>query len=168
MPKYKQLPYILVTTVLILLSGCAGIYTEYDSPKVTLADLTVKEIRPLESSFMVQLRVSNPNDSPLEITGLSCELELDNNHFASGLQGERRTIAPYSSALIPVEVHTSMINMVSSVLQLIQAANQPGAAKKVITYGLLGHVRISNGTMTHKLPFESKGELSLNQLQPAR
>lgn len=151
-----------------LFSGCAGVLTNYEPPQVSLADLRVQEIKPLETSFLIQLRVANPNDSSLEITGLSCDLELDNTHFASGLQGERRSIAPYSSALVPVEVHASMLNMVSSVLQWLQTADQPGAGKEGITYGLTGHVRISNGTVSHKLPFESTGELNLQQLQPNR
>ncbi|WP_163338883.1 LEA type 2 family protein [Desulfopila sp. IMCC35008] len=151
-----------------MLSGCAGVLSNYESPQVTLADLRVQEIKPLETSFLIQLRVANPNDSSLEITGLSCDLELDNTHFASGLQGERRSVAPYSSALVPVEVHASMLNMVSSVLQWLQAAHQQGGGKEAITYGLTGHVRISNGTVSHKLPFESTGELNLQQLHPAR
>lgn len=143
------------------LTGCAGI-TGLESPKVTLADLKVQQVTALESSFLIQLRVANPNSAALEVTGLACDLELDNEHFASGMQGETQSVPAYSTALVPVEVHASMLHMVSSVLQWIQASQREGGgAHDGIQYGLKGHVRVKSGGMSYKLPFESAGELRL-------
>ncbi len=148
--------------LLFLLSGCAGLTSTFETPKVTLADIQVRQIKTLETSFLVQLRVMNPNETPLEIQGLSCDVEIDNRQFASGLQGDIQTIPPYGSALVPVEVYASVLDMVSSVIGFIQTANQPNAQLDSLNYRLTGRVRVSTGSLTRNVPFESEGELKLN------
>lgn len=162
----KKLPFftpiqLLCLSVLFLLSGCAGLNSSFETPKVTLADINVREIKTLETSFLVQLRVMNPNDFPLEIKGLSCDLEVDGRQFASGLQGNVQAIEPYGSALVPVEVYASVLDMVNSVIGLIQSANKPNAPMESLTYRLVGKVHVSTGTLTRNVPFESEGELNL-------
>lgn len=157
----------LVLTILIF-SGCASVVPDFTAPKVTLADIRVEEIKPLEAAFLIQLRVMNPNDLPLEIKGLSCDLELDGTEFASGMQGEEQVIPPYGSALVPVKVYASVLNMVSSVLQRLPSTSQPSAPQDPLTYGLEGHVRISSGGISRNLPFTSSGELNLHQTRPGR
>lgn len=158
----------LLGILLMLLSGCAGVIADIESPKVSLADIQIREIRALEASFLVKLRVTNPNDRSLEITGLACELELENKQFASGLQGQGRTIAPYSSELVEVHLYASMLEMFSSLLELLQYGGQGGEVDEKISYGLSGHVNISSGKLSRKLPFQSSGELNLAQIQATR
>lgn len=151
------LPALLL---LFLLAGCAGL-SSLEKPKVTLADIQVQEIKNLETAFLVQLRIMNPNTKPIEIEGLSCDIELDGRKFASGLQGGQGTIPAYGSVLVPMEVYASVLDMVSSVLGVIQNRNEPGTAGRPIGYRLKGKVRIGSGGFSHHLPFESKGEVKL-------
>lgn len=152
---------LLLLAVLCLLSGCAGLAPSFEEPGVTLADIQIREIKTLETAFLVQLRVMNPNDVPMEIQGLNCEIELDEKQFASGVQGKQQTIEPFGSALIPVEVYASVLDMVNSVIGLMQTANQPGQQLESIRYRLVGKVRVSSGGLTRSIPFESDGELNL-------
>lgn len=152
---------LLAATIwLFVLAGCAGLFS-LEKPRVSLADIQVLEIRTMETAFQVQLRVTNPNDRPLEIQGLSCDVELEGRRFASGLQGEQQTIPAYGSVLVPVEVHASVLDMFSSVLGLIHHAGEPGSPRRVIRYRLIGKVRLSTGTLSRNLPFESEGKLKL-------
>lgn len=162
--KYASLLTTLFCLAILFISGCASVVTEFTEPEVTLADIRVEEIKALEAEFLIQLRVMNPNDLNLEVKGLTCELELDGSKFASGMQGDKQTIPAYGSALVPVKVYASVFNMVSSVLQRLQSAGQPGAEPEPLTYGLTGHVRISSNGISRNLPFSSTGELNL---QPA-
>lgn len=159
----KKLPLaqILCLSLVFLLAGCAGLTSSFEAPKVSLADIQVREIKTLETSFLVQLRVMNPNDFPLEIKGLSCDLEVDERQFASGLQGDTQTIEPYTSTLIPVEVYASVLDMVNSVIGFIHSANKPETEMESLTYRLVGKIRVSTGKLTRNVPFESEGELNL-------
>jgi LEA14-like dessication related protein len=151
----------LIATICLLMSGCAGLSPSFEKPQVSLADIQVQEVKTLETAFLIQLRISNPNDSPLDIQGLSCDVELDGRRFASGLQGDQQTIPAYGSALVPVEVYASVLDMFSSVISMIQHANQPDAQVRALNYRLVGKVRISSGGFFRNVPFESEGELNL-------
>jgi len=151
---------ILLTAFAVLVAGCAALSLP-EKPRITLADIQVHEIRNMETSFLVQLRITNPNTTPLEIEGLSCDVELDGRRFASGLQGEKRTIPAYGSELVEMEVHSSMLEMVSSVLGVLRRANDPGSRGEPIGYRLSGKVRVKSGGFSHNLPFASEGELKM-------
>jgi LEA14-like dessication related protein len=157
----RHYTFIIVTISLLLLSACAGLAPSFEKPKVNLADIQVREIKTLETAFLVQLRIMNPNETPLEIQGLSCDVELDGRQFASGLQGEQLTVPPYGTALVPVDVYASVLDMVSSVIGLIQTAGKPDSQLESVNYRLTGRVRVSTGSFSRSIPFESEGELKL-------
>lgn len=152
---------MLAAVWLLFAAGCASLSPSFEKPKVSLADIQVQEIKTLETAFLIQLRIMNPNDNPLDIQGLSCDVELDGRKFASGLQGAQQTIPAYGSILVPMEVYASVLDMFSSVIGMIQSANQPNSQHKAMNYKLIGKVRVSSGGFSRNIPFESEGELKL-------
>ncbi|WP_136799370.1 MULTISPECIES: LEA type 2 family protein [Desulfosediminicola] len=154
------IPFIFLFTYFLFIAGCA--LTSLESPEVTLADVQVSEIRSFETVFLVQLRVQNPNEKPLDIEGLSCEMELDGRKFASGLQGAQQTIPPYGTALVPVEVYASVIDMVGSAISMVKSASKKEAQFEDVNYKLSGTVNVKMSGFSHKLPFESSGKIDLN------
>ena len=149
---------------LLLLSGCAGLDPQ-TKPRVSLANLQVLEIRALETVFLVELRILNPSDTPLQLRGIDCDLRVDDRHFATGLSGDSFEIPAYGSITVPVPVYASMLDMVSSVVdRLQQPASQPGTIEP-LRYEVTGHVRLTGGMGGNgrTLPFTSKGELSLHR-----
>ncbi len=153
--------FFCIAVTFFLASGCAGLSPSFEEPKVSLADIQIREVKTLETSFLVQLRIMNPNDSPLNIDGISCDVELDGRKFATGVQGKQETIPAYGSALVPMEVYASVLEMFSSVIGIIQRANEPNTQLEAMNYKLTGKVRINNGGFSSNVPFESKGELTL-------
>jgi LEA14-like dessication related protein len=146
---------LMIATGLLLLSGSAGLGPE-SKPRVSLANLQVQEVRGLETVFLVELRVLNPGDTPLQLRGIDYELLVDGHPFATGLSG----------GSYEVPVYASMLDMVSSVVsRLKQPAPRPGSIDP-LRYEVTGQVRLA-GTMggTRTLPFASKGELSLSGQQ---
>ncbi|MBU0767807.1 MAG: hypothetical protein KJ687_01760, partial [Proteobacteria bacterium] len=71
--------------ILLILSGCAGWGKRLESPRITLANFNVQEIKIFESVFAIEMRVYNTNDIPLEIKGLNCDLELNGKRLATGV-----------------------------------------------------------------------------------
>lgn len=132
------------------------------NPRVTLADIQIHEIKTLETAFQIELRVLNPNDIPLEIDGLECGLKIDGKDFASGVVGEQHVIPPYGSAIVPVTVYASVLDMVSSVISIIQDSSTQQRHPQPLRYELTGHVRLGGSNLMQKtVPFETAGELSL-------
>jgi LEA14-like dessication related protein len=156
---------LMIATGLLMLNGCAGLGPE-SKPRVSLANLQVQEVRGLETVFLVELRILNPGDTPLQLRGIDCELLVDGHPFATGLSGGSYEVPAYGSLTVPVPVYASMLDMVSSVVsRLQQPATRPGSIDP-LRYEVTGHVRL-RGTMggTRTLPFASKGELSLSGQQ---
>lgn len=154
----------LVTALcLLLLAGCAATGRYAKAPRFILADIRVQEIKTLESAFQIGLRVINPNEIPLEISGLECELKIDGKDFATGVAGDHHVIPAYGSAIVPVTVYASMLDMVASAVTFAQRSDNDAGDRKPLRYELTGHVRLGGKNMLRRsLPFRSKGELSLD------
>ncbi len=165
----KQFNQLILLLSLLLCSfflffGCATIGSHLEQPKISIADIQVKELKTLEGVFVIELRVLNPNDIELNIRGVTCELELDGRHFATGIANTDHIVPAYGTTIIPVNVYASMFDMVASVVDLIQTSDPASPRAKPMEYSLTGKVRIASNGFQKNMPFVSKGELSLKGL----
>jgi len=154
---------ILFFCLFLVLQGCAGVTGLTEKPKVSIADIQVQEMKNMETSFLVQLRVTNPNAAELDIQGVSCNLEIDGRHFAHGITNSAQQIPAYGTALVPVNVYASMVDVVSSVVGFI-GSSKADADHTPLAYTLDGTIRLGTGGFTSNLPFTNSGELSFDSL----
>lgn len=150
----------LVFFVVFLLAGCARMGKPVEEPQVTLVDMQMVEVRPLEAVFQVSLRVMNPNDFSLELRGVSCEVKIDGRRFATGVGNKYHEIPAYGTGIVPVTVYASTFKMFSSAMAVIQGMEQRQSDLQNVTYELAGKIRLGGG-IGMSVPFESKGDLSL-------
>ncbi len=152
---------LLLLSMPILLSGCATMGPGIEKPTISVTDLQLQEVKALEAIFMLELRVMNPNDFPLDIRGINCDLKLDGKRFATGLSDIRQEVPPFGTATVPVTVYASMFDMVSSVIQMLQDVDQQRGPAQPLHYELAGKVRLGNHGGTRSVPFLSEGEINL-------
>ncbi|UCF90420.1 MAG: LEA type 2 family protein [Desulfobacterales bacterium] len=144
----------LLVLIPLVFAGCAGFGKRLESPRITLADIRVQEVKMMETAFQVQLRVFNANDVPLEVNGLECELEINGQSFATGISNSQTQIPPYGTATVPLVVYSSVFNMFKSVYGLQN--------REQLEYRLRGKLRLGGGGFVPPvLPFKSAGEVSL-------
>jgi LEA14-like dessication related protein len=134
---------------------------------VSVADVRVQDVKAMETVLLLQLRILNPNDVAIELSGVSCEMEVDGRHFASGLTDTHQTVPAFGTAVVPVSVYASVLDMVSSVAGLIHANTADSANRKPLSYVLKGNVIAGVGAFSRELPFSVTGELSLKGLERA-
>jgi LEA14-like dessication related protein len=139
---------LLVAT---LLGGCAGFGSE--RLRVTLFDITLKDARVLEQVFEVKLRVMNPNDTELTISGLAFDVDLNDAPFASGVSGERVIVPRFGSALITAEAVSGITGIVRQLAKLAEGGLTS------ISYRITGKVYL--GSWLQRLTFEEKGEVKV-------
>lgn len=157
---------LVIAFCLVFIYSCAGQWRYAHNPKVTLADIRLQDIKAMESTFLIELRILNPNEAPLEISGIECDLEIDGKDFASGVASGQYVIPAYGSALIPVTVYASMLDMVSSVVAVVRGASGQTTRQEPLRYQLSGHVRAGGTNVMQKsLPFESEGTLSFEGIR---
>ncbi len=152
------------TAGLLLVANCAGMGRKPLPPRIQIADIQVQEVKALETAFQVQLRLINPNDFPLDVKGLSCDMEIDGKRFAAGVSNTHRQIPAYGSDTIEVSVYSSAINMAAALIQMLKKAQKTGAASEKLVYRLSG--RLNLGGLAAPVPFSSEGALSLDDLAP--
>ena len=151
----RLVPAIAVLTMGLLLAGCAGLGQPLEPPRVSLADIRVKEFSGLETVFQIQLRVINTNDVDLKVKGIEAELEINGQSFAAGVSNTPVKIPAFGTELVTVKVYSSVIKMFKSVYGLQESEE--------LRYRLNGKLRVAgDSAIATTLPFESEGVVTLN------
>jgi len=150
-PKISAL---IVFISILTLSGCAGMGNRLEPPRISLAGIQPVEFTGLETVFRIQLRVFNSNDMDLNVKGIEADLALNGKPFATGVSKSETKIPAFDTALVPVTVYSSVIDIFRSV-QGLQNSEQ-------LTYRLKGKLRLSGEGMTaSSLPFDQEGRITL-------
>lgn len=127
-----------------------------EPPRVKLATIRVEDFNVVETVFEVQLRVFNTNDTALQIRGLECELEINDQPFAIGVSDANVEIPSFGTQLLPLHVYASVFDIIKSA-QGLQNQDQ-------LKYQIKGKVRLGAGAFPSVLPFDSEGNISLPDL----
>ncbi len=134
-------------------AGCTWMGTSMERPRINIANVTPTEIKLFEQLFDLELRIQNPNDSPLVLNGLSFELEINEKPFASGLSDQNVTIGRFNSEIVHVKAITSLWSFVRQVAEL-QKTGMPR-----VSYRIKG--AIYAGPSSIKLRFDDAGEIQI-------
>jgi LEA14-like dessication related protein len=146
---------------ILTLAGCAGLGKPLETPRISLSNIQVQESKGLETAFLVQLRVTNPNDVDLDIKGVDCDLAINGKPFAYGISNTQVKVPAFGSETIPVTVYSSVLDIVKGLFGLQQ--------REDLSYQVKGKVRMAGGgLMPSTLPFDSQGTVSIKDLAPRR
>jgi LEA14-like dessication related protein len=134
---------ILITTAV----GCAGWFTPREPPEVLVTNITPLKGTPFEQRLQLDVRVRNPNDYDLHVTGVDVQLDLNGQRLARGLGNQEFTVPRLSDSLVSIETSTSMLDLARHIL-----AFRPS---EELTYGISGIFYLKDG----RLPFQNHGVL---------
>ena len=90
----------LLLCILSGLGGCAGMGQE--PLRVNVAGIDPLKGEGMEMRFNVKLRVQNPNDTPVEFSGVSLQLDLNGQPFASGVSDQSGVVPRFGETVIDV------------------------------------------------------------------
>lgn len=146
-----------VLPLLALGAGCASLAG--DPPRVSLVGLQGLPGQGLEWRMLARLRVQNPGHAELRYDGVSVELDLRDQPFASGVAPVAGRLAPFSETVIEVPLSVSGLNMLRQALDWVREMS-PGAggqrATPSLAYALRGRL---GGWMGPR--FEARGVVEL-------
>jgi LEA14-like dessication related protein len=143
---------------LLSAAGCAGLGTRLESPRVHISNIQAREVKPLEAVFQVELRVLNTNPVPITVKGVDCDLEINDEHFAAGVAGATTEIPAYGTAVIPMTVYSSVLDMVRGAFGVQR--------EEKLRYRIKGRLHVEGGFLVPaSVRFDSKGELDLKGLR---
>jgi LEA14-like dessication related protein len=153
----------LLLALIVLVSSCAGLGPGMEPPGVNLARISVQEVRPLETVFLLDLRVHNTNDAPLPIGGVDCDLEVDGRHLATGVSDTDTTVPALSSKTVRMAVYASSLGMAGVILDRMRGPDQNGTGRK-LGYTLRGRLHLEGTGPVATVPFSVTGNLAASSL----
>lgn len=106
------MPTLARLVLLGLLLGQAGCASWLDSdwrdPEVHLVRIETVKARLLQQQFILHLRIDNPNDSTLQVRGLSYAVHLNDLLLVEGDSGQWLRVEAQGSREISIEVRTNL------------------------------------------------------------
>lgn len=146
------------------LAGCAGIGKPLQTPEIRLAGLRIEKIDFFETVLEMRLRVFNTNDIALELKGLECRLDINDEPLARGLASQPVRIEALSTDTVSVTVFSSAMNIATSLYRLLQQERMPSGEGE-ISYRLKGKLHLGGDALIPPtLPFDSSGVLPVQKL----
>jgi LEA14-like dessication related protein len=116
-----------------------------EPPEVYLSDIAPVEIGLFEQRLRVELRILNPNDFALEVTGLDFQLEVNGIHLARGLSNEEITVPRLGESIVSVMTSTTVLDIVRQIENLSQ--------QQEMSYEIRGRLHLGNAAVG-SVPFE--------------
>lgn len=138
---------LLFMVTLAALSGCASWFAKGEIPDVLLTNITPLDSTPFEQRLKIDLRVRNPNDYELQVTGMDIRLDLNGKRLARGLGNQAFTVPRLSDSVVTIETTTSTLDVVRQVLGL--------RTVQALSYEISGVLHLKDG----RLPFDNSGVL---------
>ena len=136
----------------LLLGGCA-LTPKFESPQLSIVDVTVVGGDLWSQRLKVRMHVQNPNDRELPVQGIVYTLEVDGQQFASGESAASFVVPALGDADFDMNMTT---NLAATFLKLLGK----GGEVKALDYHIKGKVSLSHGFL-RSIPFEQQGTFKL-------
>ena len=148
---------LMIALTALILGACASLPSK-DPLQVTVAGIESIPGDGMELRMLVKLRVQNPNQAPIDFSGVYVELDVQGKTFATGVSNEAGTLPGFGEVVVAVPVTVSVLRMVRQVMGVLD-----GQPVDKIRYEMSG--KLSSGVFnTHR--FGASGEFDLPKSAP--
>ena len=139
---------------MLLFSGCAGLSSLDEPPRVNLVSLRPAELNLLEQRYRAKLRIRNPNNAPLEVRGMDYTIHINERKFADGVSDRRFTVSPYGESVVEVMLNSSLFRLLEQFSRL-----QEGD-KLVLRYRISGGLSVAGSPTKFHFSYEDELDFS--------
>ena len=146
-----RLPWVLALILSLGLPGCATTPAQ-DPLQVTVAGIAPQKGEGMELRLLVQLRVQNPNDAPIDYNGIAVEMIVQGKTFATGVSDAHGSVPRFGEVLVDVPVTASAFRMARQAIGMMH-----GTGGK-ISYELKGKL---NGAGMGSVRFQNTGDFEV-------
>jgi LEA14-like dessication related protein len=155
---------LLFLGITLMLVGCAGLFKPIAVPEIELAGIGIQKLDFFETVLQLKLRVTNPNQIPLTMKGLACELELDDKSVATGRSQATVQIPALGTDYVTVTVHTSAAQIAATLLEALRHGSG-NLSSQGLKYRLNGDLRVEGGLfLPSSIPFDPRGKLPVDNI----
>lgn len=138
-----------------MLGGCSLFVPKLETPQLSVVNVELQKADLWEQRMKVRMRVSNPNDRPIPVKGLSCALEVEGEELAHGVSGASFNVPALGEAEFDMNMTA---NMAGAIIKLLgKGGNSVGDE---VEYRVTGKISLSEGLL-RSIPFEDRGKFRL-------
>jgi LEA14-like dessication related protein len=143
---------VLLGFTMLVSAGCANLQRR-EPIEVIMVGVEPLQGEGLELRMLVKLRIQNPNDLPVDFTGVSVTMNVQGKRFATGVSDAGGNVPRFGEAIVNVPVSVSLLRI---------ARQTMGALTKefrgTLTYEMNGKLA---GPAFNSVRFKSNGEFTL-------
>jgi len=149
----KSLTALFVVLALAVLPGGCATTDDVIPPRVNLVNIVpAASSGVFEQRFLVDLRISNLNDFDIPINGLSFEMDVNGDYFATGLSNRNVVLRRLDSTVVSVETTANSFDLFRQILNAVRTGTVDYSIKGTAIVGTLGSPTV---------PFRQSGRLNL-------
>lgn len=101
---------LLPLFLLLLLSGCAAVNSNYDPPVIGINSFRMLPSETISPRFEIGLHLVNPNSEPLKLKGIAYTVSLEDHKILMGVANELPTIEAYGEGDIILEATADLLS----------------------------------------------------------
>lgn len=140
----------------LIVAGCAGVPAEkFERPGLGLTSFRMLPSDGVARRFLIGLRVTNPNPTALDVSGLSYAVAFEGRRFLSGSVRNLARIPPHGESEIEIQ---ASLDAHSDPRLFDQLLNEPGRDR--LRFDL--RAQLDLGTLHAPLTLEESGDLHLS------
>lgn len=157
LPSTHRAASLLLLAALMSLSGCTMLRPKIEPIRLMITTVAMTSPDMFNQQFLVHMRVENPNDREIVVSGVDYKLFLQGDGFADGLANTKFTLPPKGELDVNLPVRTAFA---SSFARLI---SRLGGSKR-LEYVIEGTL-MTDISMYKKVPFRESGTADLSVLR---
>lgn len=101
--------FMLINLILLLLSACASIPTDFEEPGLTVSSIALRNTNSITPQFDIMLHITNPNRVALNLAGISYSVALAGNKVITGVANDLPVVEAYGEADVPISAVVSLM-----------------------------------------------------------
>jgi LEA14-like dessication related protein len=145
---------LLLAGLLVLNCGCAWLpQSSLPPPEVEVMSITPLAWHGLDKQFVIELRISNPGDVALDISGIDCDLSIENRKLLHSISKTFPSIEPHNQETYSV-LFTGNVRDSAKLLRYVAKHK-----KDTVSYEVSGKLHL-RGWLTRPLSFTSAGSFT--------
>ena len=144
----------LAAALVLGVCSCTTFSPHSDPLSVNVAGVEPLEGEGFELRLAVKVRITNPNDAPVEYNGVALTLELNGKKFGTGASGDTGTVPRYGDTVVTIPISVGAFNIARQVLGFLNG----GDTAKTVQYAV--HGKLEGGLFGTKR-FSDKGTFEL-------
>jgi LEA14-like dessication related protein len=143
--------------LLVTMASCSSLGPKLMAPQVSLVGIQIMSADMFAQQFMVRVKVENPNDLEIAVSGIEYEIFLMGDSFAEGAADSSFVLPAKGEAEFDMIVKT---NFVSSLGRLVSRTS--GGKLEDVPYQVTGKLVLEKGIM-RTFPFSRAGTVNFTK-----